>query len=40
MHSYVIVRIIPTIAILIPKSWYFVMGIDYFNNSSTSIEQP
>ena len=38
MYPYVIVRIIPTSTILIPKSWYFVMGIDYYN-SSTSIEQ-
>ena len=29
-----IVRLIPTI-----NTWYFVMGIHYYNNSSTSIRQ-
>ena len=33
MYSYIIVRIIPTI-----NTWYFVTGIDYYNNISTSIQ--
>ena len=33
MCSYIIVRVIPT------NTWCFVMGIDYYNNSSTSIQQ-
>ena len=33
MYSYIIVR---TYYI---STWYFVMGIDYYNNSSTSIQQ-
>ena len=31
--SYIMVRIIPI------DTWYFVMGIDYYNNSSTSTQQ-
>ena len=38
MYSYIIVRIIPTV--LLTGSRYFVAGIDYYNNSSTSIYMP
>ena len=35
MYSYIIVRIIPAIN---TWYWYLIIAIDYYNNSSTSIQ--